>query len=111
VAKHSFPKAARLCRRREFLRVQRTGLRTHTPSFVVVCRSGTAKQARLGVTVSTKVGNAVTRNRIKRRVREIFRTRRTQLPPGLDLVVIAKRGANDLSFHEIEQELLAAFDR
>jgi ribonuclease P protein component len=89
--------------------VQRSGRRTHTESFVFVHRKGPRAETRLGVTVSKKVGGAVARNRIKRRVREVFRTRRHELPPGLDVVVIAKRGADGLTFNEICRELLPAF--
>jgi len=42
-------------------------------------------------------------------VRELFRTRRDELQPGLDIVVIAKRGADGLTFNEIARELLPAF--
>ncbi len=51
---------------------------------------------RLGVTVSRKVGNAVVRNRIKRRIREWFRADRSLVENGRDLVVIARRPAVDL---------------
>jgi ribonuclease P protein component len=108
VLRHSYPKAVRLRRRREYLRVQRTGRRTHTRSFVLVRQRSAYRETRLGITVSSKVGNAVARNRIKRRVRELFRAWRPELPAGLDIVVIAKRGADDLTFHEIARELLPA---
>ena len=89
--------------------MQRTGRRTHTESFVLVRRTGRSGETRLGITASSKVGNAVARNRIKRRVRELFRTRRGEFPAGMDVVVIAKRGADGLTFNEIAQELLPAF--
>ncbi len=54
-------------------------------------------EARLGMTVSRKVGNAVVRNRLKRRVREWFRRGGRLLVPGLDVVVIARAGAAGLS--------------
>lgn len=105
---HSYPRAARIRRRREFLRVQRGGRRTHTPHFVVIAGERAASGARLGVTVSSRVGNAVARNRVKRIIREIFRTRRPVLSPATDVVVIAKRGAHDLTYQEVEAEVVPA---
>lgn len=60
---------------------------------------------RLGLTVSRKVGGAVVRNRVKRRVREWFRLSRAQLSAGVDLVVIARRGAGGLATCQIASEL------
>ena len=50
-------------------------------------------RARLGLTVSRRVGNAVVRNRVKRRIREWFRRVGREIAHGRDLVVIARRGA------------------
>ncbi len=66
---------------------------------------------RLGLTVSRKVGNAVARNHVKRRVREWFRTHRSRLAPGTDVVVIGRRGAAELSGREIAERLDRAVDR
>jgi ribonuclease P protein component len=63
---------------------------------------------RLGVTVSRKVGPAVTRNRVKRLIREAFRLNQHQLPTSWDLVVVARREAREASLIEIEQEILKA---
>lgn len=64
-------------------------------------RDDAAAQPRIGLTVSRRVGNAVLRNRIKRRVREWFRMHREELPRGVDLVVIARRGAAELGSREL----------
>jgi ribonuclease P protein component len=61
-------------------------------------------ETRLGLSVSRKVGNAVVRNRWKRRIREAFRLERLQLPAGLDLVIRPRRGA-ELSFAAIRRSL------
>lgn len=58
---------------------------------------------RVGFTVSTKVGNSVVRNRIRRRLREIFRKRRGELPVGIDLVLVARASAADADFDELSR--------
>ena len=64
---------------------------------------------RLGITVSRTVGNSVVRNRVKRRVRELFRVIRPRLAPNADFVVIAKSGAGELTSAASVAELSAAF--
>jgi ribonuclease P protein component len=102
-----FPKAARVRRRREYLAIGRSGRRCATPHFVVVSQPRPAG-SRLGITVSRKVGGAITRNYVKRCVREIFRRDEARLWPQHDLVVIAKPGAGELVCDEIARELRAA---
>ena len=66
-------------------------------------------RSRLGVTVSRRIGNAVVRNRVKRRVREIFRKElRAHLPVGTSIVVIARGGAGALESATINDELMMA---
>jgi ribonuclease P protein component len=57
------------------------------------------------VTASRKVGDAVVRNRVKRRIREAFRAQRGLLPPGSDLVVIARPAAAALGGRELAANL------
>ena len=102
-----FPKAARVRCRREYLALGRTGRRRHATHFTVLAQPH-AGRSRLGVTVSRKIGGAVTRNRVKRRVREAFRRHPQHLLPDHDLVVIAKPGAGDLAFDDIIRELTTA---
>jgi ribonuclease P protein component len=66
---------------------------------------------RLGVTVGRKVGNAVQRNRVKRRIREWFRRDRACLRDDLDLVVIGRRAAVGLSGREAAGQLREASGR
>jgi ribonuclease P protein component len=101
-----FPKTARLRRRAEFLRVQGTGRKLHTDSFLVfVLPRSESGPTRMGVTVSRKIGGAVRRNRVKRLVREAFRRYRLLFPTGLDLVFIAKKSAVDVDYDQVVQEI------
>ncbi len=67
---------------------------------------------RVGVIASTAaVGGAVQRNRAKRRLREVFRHHQQQIPVELDLLLIARRSLNQLSYPEIEKKFLEACTR
>jgi ribonuclease P protein component len=66
---------------------------------------------RLGLTVSSRVGNAVARNRVKRWLREIFRHHRNALPPGVDVVLIARPGSPELGHRRLEAELVTLAGR
>lgn len=67
--------------------------------------ASTNVERRLGITVSRKVGIAVVRNGVKRRVREWFRTGRERLPAGFDWVVIARAPAASLGGLAVADEL------
>jgi ribonuclease P protein component len=106
-----YPRSARLRRRPEFLAVQKDGRRSHTAHFVVIARPAPGPTSRLGITASGRIGNAVVRNRIKRVVREVFRQTRPWLTAVRDVVVIAKPGAETLSYAQAAIELEPALAR
>ncbi len=108
MASQALRRSQRLRSRKDFIRLQRSGRRRTSRHFVLLVGdqyppSGEAP-ARLGVTVSRKVGSAVARNRVKRRIRENFRTQPV-LPAGRDLVVIARRGAAELEAAAMARQL------
>src|SRR5271155_5687658 len=108
----TFGQGRRLRSHVEFVQAQRTGRRVATPHFTLLIAkqpvaNATERMARMGMVVSGKVGSAVRRNRIKRVCRECFRTWPDLLPPGVDLVVIARAGAHELSPAQVREEWLA----
>jgi ribonuclease P protein component len=105
----------RLKRRSDF-RAAADGLRASGRAFVLQARQRAADEAtRIGFTVSRQVGNAVERNRVRRRLREIVRLSATVEPaalrPGHDYVLIGRRAALTVPFDEIMQDLDRALIR
>ena len=102
---YGLSKAMRLRRRPDYVTVQSTGRKIHGNGFVaLVVRSAGATLGRVGFTVTKRIGNAVTRNRIKRRAREWLRTH-GWIPAGLDVVFIAKEAAVTQSSTALAEDL------
>jgi ribonuclease P protein component len=106
-ARERLTSAERLRRRTDYLRCYRTGRRRHGPLALLYFAPNQLGHPRLGITASRKVGKAVARQRLKRRIREIYRRwqERSQLP-ALDLVVHLKPGAGESDFPALKKELL-----
>lgn len=103
MAAEGFPRGVRLRRTADYQVVQRTGRRTQTPNLVVRWRT-TGDAARFGLSVSRKVGDAVTRNRVKRWLRESIRRQRGETT-GVDVVFIARPSAAQAGYQALYHEV------
>ena len=106
-----YTRADRIRKRPEFIHISNTGRRVQNSHFIVLFVTGSTQQSRLGVTVTKRVGNAVTRNRIKRLFREYFRWNREKIGTVLDLNVIAKKEAAGLTSAEVFTSLDSLFKK
>ena len=77
--------------------------------IVVYCMKNRRPVNRLGLTVSKKIGNAVTRNRIRRRMREAYRLNEAGFKSGFDIVIVARHGCGEAPFSALEGEMRALF--
>jgi ribonuclease P protein component len=108
-ARETFPKALRLLKRGEFRRVYEKGERRSAPLGVVFYCSNGLSRTRLGITAPGRLGGAVLRNRVKRRVREVFRRNRTKIPAGWDIVINPRPPMATIPYEKLERELLRLF--
>lgn len=100
-----------LTKRADFLAANK-GLRVARPGFVLLASPNSGKGKRLGITVTKRIGNAVVRNRMKRRFRALARDLLPELGlPDTDHVLIGREGGVERDFALLRAELTAAFAR
>ena len=95
----------------DFRRLYAKGKSAVTPFMAVYCRRGREKVNRLGYTVSTKLGHAVVRNRVRRRLREIYRLNAHRLDQGFDIVVVARSRCVGAEYGQIEAAFLKCCEK
>ncbi|RLY93925.1 ribonuclease P protein component [Kocuria tytonicola] len=94
----------------QFSTTVRSGARSGRRNVVVSVRGGTGEPSRVGFVVSKAVGNAVTRNKVKRRLRELSAQTVRERPHGVDLVVRALPPAAAASWEELGRDYRSALD-
>lgn len=102
-----FPKSARLRQSAEFSRMRKQGTSLHGRLVVLsILQAGGESEARVGLITSRRVGGAVERNRVRRRLREILRVMRPQIARGWWLVVVARAAAVKADFAALRAEVM-----
>ena len=96
----------RVKREKDFKAIFKDGTSFANRKFVVYQLENQQNHFRVGLSVSKKLGNAVTRNQIKRRIRHILLSVREHLADNVDFVVIARKGVEGLDYAEMEKNLL-----
>ena len=90
----------------DFQRVYKKGKSFANKYLIMYILNNDTQENRIGISVSKKVGNSVVRHRITRLIRESYRLNELKFVRGLDIVVIARSGAKERNFFEIESALL-----
>jgi len=96
-----------LRRKRDFETIAKEGTRRYTKNFLIIARKNEQGFSRVGAVASKKLGEAVERNRVKRLMREFFRRNKHRLPASTDYVIVGKKGAQDLQYAQVVDELSA----
>ena len=96
----------RVKREKDFKAIFKEGTSFANRKFVVYQLENQKNHFRVGLSVSKKLGNAVTRNQIKRRIRHIIQNIKGSLVEDVDFVVIARKGVENLEYAEMERNLL-----
>ena len=80
----------------------------HANGYIVLyARKNRTSTNRVGVTVSKKLGHAVVRNRVRRRLREVYRLNESRFQPGWDIVVVARSRCGSATFRDLTTAYLA----
>ena len=108
----SFPKELRILKRDDFVRAVKSGRRFRNNLFsIAVYQRKDNQPTRLGLSATRKYGNAVVRNKAKRRAREVFRKNRHQMKPDFDLVVLFQRDCRNSDFDNFQASFLELLER
>lgn len=90
----------------EFRRIYRKGKSLVSPQMVLYWQKNRQGQSRLGITVSTKLGHAVVRNRVRRRFRELYRLHKPEMQPGFDVILVARGRAVRSTYQQLDETYL-----
>ena len=96
---------------RDFSRAYSRGSKAINHCMVLYARKNNKGINRFGITVSSKLGKAVVRNRIRRRLREIYRLNESRFRPGYDIVAVARYRAVSAKYSELSESFMTLSER
>lgn len=100
-------KKFRLKKKGEFSKAYKQGHSKANPYLVIYYFKRTKKEIRVGFSVSKKIGNAVVRNKIKRRLREAIKPYINKILPSYDIIFIARHKIKGISFKDVEKNMVS----
>ncbi len=95
----------------EFRSLYSRGKSLAMPHLVVYYRKNRRDHNRLGISVTSKLGNAVKRNRVRRRLREIYRTNEQKLKVGYDIIIVSRVKARYADYQTLERAYITACEK
>lgn len=99
-------KKFRLRKNMEFKKVYSGGKNYWNRNLILYIRKNKLSESRYGITITKKIGNAVVRNKIRRRMKEIYRLNIYRIKDGYDLIFIPKKNVVELSYKELESAII-----
>jgi ribonuclease P protein component len=101
----------RIRKKKDFLFLYQKGYRIRGKYFNLIYHENDLGYSRLGIVVNRKIGKAVVRNKIKRWVRELFRRNKNLIPLPVDMLVVATRGIEGVSWSDFREEYFRTLSR
>ena len=98
-------KRIRLRSNQDYKKVYARGKSYLNRNFTLIVKSNVLDHARVGFSITKKMGNAVTRNRLKRRLREMIRLNQKRLVKPMDIIVIPRQNTLDMDYKKLESQL------
>ena len=108
---HEVERRYRLRKSADFERVRHTGKSYAHPLVILISTPVEDATIRIGVSAGRSIGNAVQRNRAKRRIREAISPLLADLPPGHDLVILARKAMGNTKTPQVQHALIALLKR